>query len=748
MSDTQHVPDAVCDYCGLPLPRPWPFRRRHRATDVASPRDATIWEPRFCCYGCRFAAAVTRDRGDVGRETGQLARLGLAVFLSLNVMVFTMVLWSADIYPHAPRHVPVVASMDGLCRWLGLVFSLPVLWLLGGPLAANTWQSLRDRRPSTDALLLSGVAAAYLTSIVAVWRDSGPVYFEVGCAVLVMVTLGRWLEAGGRRRASESLDSLARLLPERVVVVGSEGPREVPLEELRAGDHLRVAAGQRIATDGRIVHGCAAIDEQIISGEHPPLLKEPGDLVFGGTLNLDGDLTIETTATPQSGTIQRLIEAVRRAREAKGRYQHLADRIAGWFLPVVALVAVATFAGHLTLSGLAPAWQAALAVVLIACPCALGLATPMAVWAAMGAAARQQVLFASGEALERLATVATVCFDKTGTLTTGDATLAAVFLDEGESTARLAASVAALAARSDHGLARALAAWGEAHRSCFANELLRDVRVQPGRGLGAELTATGHTIVLGSARWMDELSLGWPVRLRREVEAQMRFGRSVACLATAGRVRALFAFDEELRPSAVAAIEACRQAGLAATVLTGDHRQRGAALARSLGVPVVSELLPEDKAAYVAGLRSHRAVLMVGDGINDAPALARADVGMAMACGADVSRQSADVCLLGNDLLRVPWAVGWARRTVRIVRQNLFWAFVYNVLGIGLAVVGWMNPIWAAAAMVASSALVVANSLRLTRDAPDGPVQALAAEDHGHSMAHLLLASSPAGGAR
>lgn len=713
---TDAAPSApICDYCGLPLARRWWSR--------SAPAD----EPEYCCLGCQVAAQIAEERGPDGEARLTLARLGLAVFLTVNVTVFTMVLWTDDVY--GPNGHALAAPLHDLFRYLGLIFSLPVLWLLGGPLARGAWQALRSGRPSTDLLLVQGVVAAYVYSAVSVFRGEGPVYFEVGCVVLVSVTLGRWLEATGRLRATAALDALARLLPERVTRLAEGAEADVPLDDVRAGDRLLIRAGQRIPADGVLTAGTASIDEQILSGESRPRIVEPGSVLSGGSLNLDGTLELCVTAGPREGTFQRLLDAVAEARDRKGHYHRLADVVAGWFLPLVALITIGVLAAHWAAFGLDRGLLAAMAVVLIACPCALGLATPMAVWAALGTAARRGVVFRHGEAVERLARVRAVGFDKTGTLTTGRPSLDRVIVAEGIDAAEVERVAAALASRSEHALARAiLEARVESHDA--AEDTAHggaplDVRTHPGRGLSAFVPELGATVWLGSPRLMHEQGLAWPARLREAVSTAEAEARPLACLGWDGAVRGVWLFGETLRDESAAAVAACQAAGLSTFVLTGDHAPGGRRLAERLGIEVLAELLPEEKVAALERVRRYRGpVAMVGDGINDAPALGAADVGIAMGCGADVSRQSADVCLVGNDLRLVPWAAELARRTVRTIRFNLFWAFAYNVVGIALAAAGMLNPIWAAIAMVASSVLVVAHSLRLTHDGATPPAAA------------------------
>jgi heavy metal translocating P-type ATPase len=450
-----------------------------------------------------------------------------------------------------------------------------------------------------------------------------------------------------------------------------------------------------------------------------------GDTVLGGTLNIDGDLRISVTAAGAEGALGRLIELVRRARLARGPYQRLADRVSAWFVPVVSAIALATFLVH----GLRFGWDhgvlQGLAVVLIACPCALGLATPLAVWSALGRAAGAQVLFRSGEALEQLAGIRAIRFDKTGTLTTGAPAVAELTCESAAERPEVERRAASLAAGSSHALARAILACVEPnHRATPAA-----VETIAGRGVSAVVDGgcpqTTALTVLGSRRWIDECGARVGPALETAERRAREEGRTVAWIAWDGRARGLFAFDESVRPSARAALARCRSLGIDVGVLTGDNAARGAALARELKVDVVAELLPQEKVdALRAARRRFGPVAMVGDGVNDAPALAASDLGVALGCGADLARESASVCLLGDDLDRLAWAIELARRTRRVVRGNLAWAFGFNTVGVGCAALGWLSPALAALLMAGSSALVVVNSLRLSE--PEQPAAAVA----------------------
>jgi heavy metal translocating P-type ATPase len=669
----------------------------------------------YCCLGCRLASAILEESSANGRQRGTLARLGLSIFCTMNVMAFTMALWTSDIYGPAEASGALAASLHGLFRMLVLLFSLPVLFLLGLPLFAHASSDLRRGVLSTDWLLASGVVAAFAFSFLSVIKGDGPIYFEVGCVILVMTTLGRWLEATGKLKAGAALDALARLLPDQVRRVSGGGEQIVRCAEVQLGDLLRVLPGERIPCDGDVVCGAGLMDEQVLTGESQPALKESGDGVLGGTLSLDGVLTIQVRALAEGGTLARMVELVRRARETKGRYQRMADRVAARFVPAVIAVALAAFAVHGASGSLDRGLFAGLAVVLIACPCALGLAAPLAIWSALGNAATQRVLFRSGETLERLAGIAAVRFDKTGTLTTGAAHVGRFQVEHTADTERALSRSAALAAASTHAMARAILEYARS-RQIEPSTDVADLRIVPGRGVIAGGASAGARMLLGSERFLQEHAVEIGPRTSAAVGDASARGLPFSLIAWDGAARGLFLFDEDWRPSALAVTRWLARSGLEVAILTGDHAARGRFIARELGVRVEAELLPAQKVAAIEqAKRAIGPVCMIGDGINDAPALAASDVGIALRCGTDLSRDSASICLLGDDLSRIPWAFELARRTRRVIQWNLLWAFGYNSVGVACAALGWLNPALAAFLMVASGSLVTINSLRLGR---------------------------------
>ena len=695
----------ACDYCGLPL------------VGAAAPdaRRGADSGPRYCCLGCRFAASITASRGADGEARWMMTRLGLALFFTMNVMVFTLLLWSQQEGAAADTS-PGSRSFYDLARHACLLFTGPVLLLLGGPLVEDAHSDLRRGRPGISLLLLLGVAAAFGQSAWATWLGSGHVYFEVACMVLVAVTLGRWLEASGKLRTTQALRDLRRLLPDTVRLVTADGEAEMPLDGVRPGSMLRLLPGEHVPTDGRIAAGTAAIDERTVTGESLPVVKGPGDLLHSGTLDLDGELLVEVTAAPGAGTLERLIDAVAAAASGGSRQQRLAERVAAWFLLVVLVVAAGSCAIHWRLHGMAAGVLSGLAVVVVSCPCALGLATPLALWAAIGSAARRQVLVRDGDAFARLGAARTWCFDKTGTLTTGcrltrlestPEAAAAGFHDS----ASVLALAAALARGSTHVHARAVA---EAASDLGVDPVaMLEVRTVAGRGVEGTPAAGRGLARMGSVRWIEG---EMPSGSSREEEPQ-------SLLWCAGVVVGRLWFAERIRPEAGATATALAARGSRGIILSGDRPERVATVADEVGLDWEAPLLPEGKLARIEALRRRgTGVVMVGDGINDAPALAAADVGVALGCGADVSRWSADICLLRDDLSDLPWLADLAARTSRTIRWNLLWAFGYNACLVPGAAAGWVHPTLAALAMLASSLFVVTSSLRLAEGDAEGPI--------------------------
>ena len=611
--------------------------------------------------------------------------------------------------------------LPAAAQWL--LASLVQFWL-GARFYRSGWKALKARSGNMDLLVALGTSAAYGLSVFTLLKHgpmSPQLYFEVATAVIGFVLLGKWLEAGAKRRTTAALRALQALRPEIARVRRDGAEREVPVAEVRVGETVAVRPGERLPVDGEVLEGASHVDESLITGESLPVAKWRGDRVTGGAINGEGFLLLHVTAIGAESTLARIIRLVETAQANKAPIQKLVDRVSAVFVPAVLVLALLTLLGWGLLAG---DWTAAVlnavAVLVIACPCALGLATPAALIAGTGAAARHGILIKDAEALERARAVDTVAFDKTGTLTAGRPRLAATVPVEG-SVGELLRLGAALQQGSEHPLARAVveAAGTAGLRVPGAAEL----RAAPGQGMSG--VVDGRELRLGSTRWLRESGVD-PSALEPEAAALQHEGHSVAWLAEMSappRLLGLFAFRDEPKPGAREAVERLHAAGLRTLMLSGDNAGAAQAVGAQLGLDEVhAGMLPAGKAETIARLqREGRRVAMVGDGINDAPALAAAEVGIAMATGTDVAMHSAGITLMRGDPALVADALAISRRTYRKIRQNLFWAFAFNTAGLPLAALGFLSPMIAGGAMALSSVTVVASALLLSRWRPAAP---------------------------
>lgn len=717
MMPSRPATSLPCAYCQLPVP-------------VYSENSP---ETTFCCYGCRLASEITQGTGDDAVIRWMLVRIGTAVFLTLNLMAFSMALWTPDIYGVQMENRGMEQAYTDLFRYLSLIVSTPVILTLGPPLARSAVAGVVAGRPGTDLLVIIGVLAAFVASAYAVFAETGPIYFEVSCVVLIFVTLGRWLEASGKLHARKAMDDLTQLMPTEAVLIKDGIAEVVDVSEVQTGDLMQLRPGDRVACDVTLRDGELSLDEQILTGESRPVLKTSGSRILSGTLILEGNGVASVISPYHESTVAKLIEHVQTARERKGHYARLADRVAEWMLPVVIPLALIAGLWHQNHGGFHHGLLVSLSVLLIACPCALGLATPLAVWSAMGNAAKRGILFSDGETLEKLAKIDTVFFDKTGTLTTGHPKLV-------RSVSRIGSVLGALPDDSEefrwflerlisgsgHPLARCLRTWlnQENHRLASSEQSLNHpghekirLRTRPGRGMIAysDGDVENPIALLGNPALIQETGLKLSRHISDALETAIRTGHSVMIFAMTADsdCQVLFEFDESLRPDVQSALTQLSLSNPSPqlAILTGDHRQAAEKLAGQLGVAVFSELLPEEKLAIVQRYQKQgHCVAFVGEGYNDAPAMVAADVGIALGSGADLTRDNASVCIMGNQLCAVPFAIDLARKTVRRIRRNLFWAFFYNMIGLILAMIGWLNPTIAAAIMFVSSIAVVSGS--------------------------------------
>ncbi len=627
-----------------------------------------------------------------------------------------------------PLILPMLLRLVGvdwmLGGWVQFALAAPVQFGLGWRFYRAGWRALRAGAGNMDLLVALGTSAAFGLSVYLLAMHAGSaaphLYFEASAAVITLVLLGKWLEGLARRQTTDAIRALNALRPARAWLLRDGIEMEVAVERLVLGDLVRVRPGERIAVDGEVTEGTSHVDESLISGESLPVTKAVGARVTGGSINGEGALTVKTLALGAETTLARIVRMVESAQAEKAPIQRVVDRVSGVFVPVVLGIALVTFLGWIVATG---QWEQALinavSVLVIACPCALGLATPTAIMAGTGVAARHGILIKDAAALEVAHAVTTVAFDKTGTLTEGKPALVAVSAIDGQRRAEVLALAAALQRASNHPLA--LAVLAQAHAELVSVPEASETTSLPGRGVRA--VVQGARFALGSTRLLKELSAGTGA-LGVEADRLEAEGRTISWLIrTEGErseVLGLLAFGDRVKASAREAVARLREIGIEAVMLTGDNRGSAQAAARELGIDRVhAELLPQDKAALVQGLRgAGRVVAMVGDGINDAPALAAADVGMAMSAGTDVAMQAAGITLMRGDPRLVADALDVSRRTWATLKRGLFWAFVYNIVGIPLAALGWLNPVVAGAAMALSSLCVVGNALLLRRWRP------------------------------
>jgi Cu+-exporting ATPase len=632
---------------------------------------------------------------------------------------------AASIVLTVPLLAPMLLQLAGsawmLPGWLQLALATPVQFWLGARFYVAGWKALRAGSGNMDLLVALGTSAAYGLSVYLLVRHTGHgmphLYFEASAAVITLVLLGKWLEARAKRQTTDAIRALNALRPTTARVRRDGVDVDVPIDRVALGDLVIVRAGDRIPVDGEVVEGRSHVDESLITGESLPVAKSVGAAVTGGSVNAEGVLAVRTLAIGAETTLARIIRMVESAQAAKAPIQRIVDRVSAVFVPIVLGIALVTFVAWAGLNG---DWERALinavAVLVIACPCALGLATPTAIMAGTGVAARRGILIKDAQALELAHAVTTVAFDKTGTLTDGKPALVAALPAEGVERAELLRFAAALQRTSAHPLARAVL--DAAHAERLSLPAASDAKALPGRGL--EATVQGQTLVLGSSRLLRELAVD-ASGLASEAARLEQQGRTLSWLirrdGEAAQLLGLLAFGDTVKAAARQAVARLQQLGVKTVMLTGDNRGAAHAVASELGIADVhAEVLPGDKAAIVQGLRADgQIVAMVGDGINDAPSLAAADVGIAMSTGADVAMETAGITLMRGDPRLVADAIDVSRRTYAKIRQGLFWAFAYNVLGIPLAALGMLSPVIAGAAMAFSSVSVVTNALLLRR---------------------------------
>ena len=696
------------------------------ATERASVRfDAARVRPRDLVaaveaagYGARLpSAAVPASATDPARAL--LRRLRFAVAASLPVLALAM----------------IPALQFDYWQWVSLAFATPVVFWAGAQFHRRAWLSLRHRTATMDTLVSVGTLAAWGWSVAALcFLDAGSpgmrmtfdlvtprqaasdsIYFEVASVVTTLILAGRYFEARAKRSAGAAIEALAELGARQASVLDDGGEeRLVPIAQLRAGDRFVVRPGEKIATDGIVEEGSSAVDQAFLTGESAPVEKHVGDAVSGATLNAGGRLVVRATRVGADTALAQIGRLVTEAQTGKAPVQRLADRVSAVFVPIVVALSLATLVLWLA-DGASPAFAitTAVAVLIIACPCALGLATPTALLVGTGRGAQLGILIKGPEVLESTHEADTAVLDKTGTITTGRMQLRAVVVAEGAERRELLRRAGALEHASEHPIARAIAAAARAE----CGELPPVEAFRNREGLGAEGVVEGHAVTVGRpGLFAAEL----PPALAEARTAAESEGMTVVAAGWDGAVHGLLVVADTVKPSSAAAVAELRRLGLRPVLLTGDNAAAARAVAAEVGIDdVISEVLPAGKADVIRRLQAEgRVVAMVGDGVNDAPALARADLGLAIGAGSDVAIEASDITLVSGDLRAAGDAIRLSRRTLATIKGNLAWAFGYNIAALPLAAAGYLNPLIAGAAMAGSSLFVVANSLRLRRFQP------------------------------
>jgi heavy metal translocating P-type ATPase len=687
---------------------------------------------RIAMLGYQAAEYGAEDTGKKSEAHDLLLRLGVAAFLWANIVAFSTILYVGYfelIALSASRALPFVL-------W---ALATPLVFYCAWPILRTAAIGLANRQVRMETLLALGILSAYLLSAAQALRGQTHVYFDTAAAIVTLVLAGKLIERAAKDRAARSIGQLYRLMPRKVRILSSAGERFVSIDALEPGQVFVVKAGERIPADGIVSEGETHTDESLLSGEARPVAKRPGSAVVSGSLNAGGVIQVRATKTSGESALAQIIRLVERALSTRAPIERTVDRVARVFVPAVVLLAVAEFAALVALHGnIAAAMLRATTILVIACPCALGLATPLAITAAVGAASQAGLLISDSRILDTMGKVDVVVLDKTGTVTRGDFRLTefAVLEAQVEAHAMAACSsfssyraatigaqdsfladclplLAGVEMHSEHLLGRAVVQYAREHRVDPAQATA--VRIHKGEGISG--IVGGRHIFIGNSQLMTSADCDLEAEIAGRAEQAQQAGQTIAFFAWDGLVGGWLAFGDEIKPGAAEMVQRLRNRGIAVQLVSGDSWPTTAVVARQIGVDdFTAEAAPATKALIVEQLQqAGKRVALIGDGVNDAPALAQADLGIALGTGADIAAGAASVVLMSASLSRVEDAFRLAAKTRRIVRQNLFWAFFYNTAGITLALTGLLTPIFAAAAMFLSSASVVANSMRLTR---------------------------------
>jgi len=679
-----------CYQCGLPLPNK-PISHEVSGKEVS-----------FCCYGCLLTNGITGEKGEEGQALWILLRLGISAFFAMNIMILS---FTDYIYPFEGNTATVI-------NYIEMVLAIPVMLLLGLPILKSSLRWISSLTLNMDVLIVIGTFSAFILSVYSTLKGENMVYFDTASMILVLVTLGRLLEANAKAQASNAIKGLLELSPKEAIIIRNGKDERVSIESLREEDIIRVIPGETFPVDGEVIEGESSVDESMLTGESKPVFKEKGSKVFSGSTNLDGMLIFRVTNVGEEMFFSRFVALLEEARKVRAPMERLADRISSIFIPLAIITSALTFLFWFHESGIDSAIMNSLSVLLISCPCALGIATPMAIWVAIGRLAKQGVVVRTGETVEKLSHIKGIFFDKTGTITKGSLNVSSIFIDpdSGLRESEVIPIIASVESSSEHPLGKSFVRFAS-ENGCSIPPV-SDFKAYP--GLGAQGKVNGRTLYTGSEKFMIKMGLMLNTAILDQKKRPESQGKSIVFFGWDKEMKGLIRFSEELREGVIDAMSDLKDQEIDVIMITGDNQDASEAITSSIGVKTKSDLLPEDKIREIESYKKGLCA-MVGDGINDAPALMAADIGIAIGCSTDITRESADMSLLGNDLKKIPWSLRLAKKTIKKIRENLTWAFCYNVVGIGLAVTGILKPLVAALIMIISSLFVLGNSLRIQK---------------------------------
>jgi Cu2+-exporting ATPase/Cu+-exporting ATPase len=680
--------NTECYQCGIPITgRPLKFEVNSKMED-------------FCCFGCYLINKTTGLRGDEGTAMAFLGKFGFGYFLAMIVMMLSTYIYGSHFVDPNDKETQLFTRF---IKYVILVLSTPVMLILGVPILKNSFSKENLLNFNTDTLIAIGSFSAYFLSVYSVLTGKNAIYFETATMILVLVTFGRYLETSSRVKASNFMKQLMDLTVKKTTVIKNDIEVEVPVEEVKIRDIVKIRPGEKVPADGVIIEGIGHVDESVLTGEINPVLKKSGDYLYAGTTVLDGSFKIKVDKPQSQWTLNRFIEIMKQIRNTKAPINRIADRIAFYFLPIVFFLSISSFIYWYVNSGFEKALIVFLSVLLISCPCAFSIGAPLALWLGLGQTMKEGIIVKDADVLEKIASVEKVFFDKTGTITERIMEVSKTFFRNDEAKDIFYS----LEKNSEHPLAISFVKW------CKDCKELKVENFKVYYGLGVSGEINGKKYYLGSQEFLKDVQID--ENIKSLINQALENGEIITYLTDGKEILAVATFSQKIRPEAKIAFDALKKLKVETEVLTGDSEYFAKVLKKVLGIENVrANLKPEDKLRIIEEEKSKgKTVAMVGDGINDAPALAKADIGIAMGCGTDLTRESANVSLISDDLRKIPLLIILARKVKRVIYTNMFWAFIYNIIGMGIAITGHLNPIFAALAMVLSSVFVIGNSLRV-----------------------------------